>query len=105
MFMGIERYEPGKEIVVVADTGAVYTGGAAWMMCLWALENGRPWALRLAKAGLVGVVKRFCLLVSSNRLRLSAALGLATPRALGEIIHNTAAPTCPGARCQVTRAG
>lgn len=100
-FAGISRYEPEREIVVVGDRGEVYTGGAAWIMCLWALERTRPWALRLVRAGLAPLVKRFCLLISSNRLRLSAALGLATDKALGQMIRKTAAPTCVGPKCEV----
>ncbi len=100
-FVGIERYRPDREIVVVGDSGQVYTGGSAWMMCLWALEKTRPWARRLARAGLVGLVKRFCLLISTHRLKLSTALGLATDRAFGELIANTPAPFCNGSRCEV----
>jgi predicted DCC family thiol-disulfide oxidoreductase YuxK len=37
------------DITVVADDGGVYTGDAAWLMCLWALDGYRGLAARLAQ--------------------------------------------------------
>ena len=34
---------------VVSSDGEVYRDAKAWLMCLWALREYRPWALRLAK--------------------------------------------------------
>lgn len=65
--------EPG-ELVVVSDEGGVYRGDAAWLMCLWALENYRAWGLRLAHPGMRGLARAFFDLLSKNRGRISAAL-------------------------------
>ena len=37
-----------REITVVADTGAVWTGASAWVTCLWATVEHRDLALRLS---------------------------------------------------------
>jgi hypothetical protein len=37
-----------REITVVADTGAVWTGASAWVTCLWATLEHRDLALRLS---------------------------------------------------------
>jgi predicted DCC family thiol-disulfide oxidoreductase YuxK len=47
-----------RDITVVADTGAVYTGDAAWLMCLWALSGYRSLALRLAGPRLRPLARR-----------------------------------------------
>ncbi|MFI9206432.1 thiol-disulfide oxidoreductase DCC family protein [Streptomyces sp. NPDC053048] len=36
------------EITAVDDSGQVYRGAAAWVVCLWALEKYRPLAYRLS---------------------------------------------------------
>ena len=36
------------ELVVVADTGEVWSGDTAWLMVLWALVEYRDWSYRLA---------------------------------------------------------
>lgn len=36
------------EVTVVADTGEVWTGDAAWIVCLWATVDHRALAYRLA---------------------------------------------------------
>ena len=51
-FPGLERLHPEKEIVVFSDSGDVWQGGAAWVMCLWALREYREWSQRLAHPAL-----------------------------------------------------
>ena len=70
-FPGIERLHPEKEIVVISDAGDVWQGGAAWVMCLWALREYREWSQRLAHPLLLPWARRSCELVSENRHRIS----------------------------------
>ena len=70
-FPGIEKMRPEKEIVVISDTGDVWQGGSAWVMCLWALCEYREWAQRLAHPALLPLARRACELVSENRHTLS----------------------------------
>jgi len=60
------------EMTVVSDTGAVYTEGNAWVICLWALQNYRAWALRLATPELLPLARRVAIWVSQNRFRFGS---------------------------------
>jgi predicted DCC family thiol-disulfide oxidoreductase YuxK len=46
------------DVTVVADTGAVYQGDAAWLVCLWALDGYRSLAVRLAAPRLRPLARR-----------------------------------------------
>ncbi len=72
---GIGKLRPDREIVVMADNGAVYQGGTAWIMCLWALGARREMSMRLASPMLLPLAKKICHLVSRNRLKLSKLFG------------------------------
>ena len=65
-----------QEIVVMGDDGAVWQGGGAWVVCLWALRDYREWSLRLATPGLLGVARKVAHWVSVNRLVVSRFLRL-----------------------------
>ena len=73
-FPGNERFHPEEQLLAVTDTGEVYQGPHAWIMCLWALREYRAWAQRLASPTLLPWARRVCELVSENRLTLSAWL-------------------------------
>ena len=70
-FPGIGALHPEREIVVISDTGDVWQGGSAWVMCLWALREYREWSQRLAHPALLPLARRACELVSANRHQLS----------------------------------
>ena len=45
--------DPGDdELVVIDDRGGVYRGPDAFVMCLYALEAYRPWALRMSSSSM-----------------------------------------------------
>ena len=70
-FPGISAYHPEKEILVITDEGAVYQGGAAWIMCLYALREYREWSFRLASPALLPFARRAVAAISANRHFLS----------------------------------
>lgn len=70
-FPGITAMEPARQILVVADSGDVWRGADAWIMCLWALREYREWSQRLASPLLRPFAARVCDLVSRNRHRFS----------------------------------
>ena len=82
----LPQFQPEKEIVVLSDTGEIYTGGAAWITCLFALEKHREWSKRLASPLLLPLAKRACFLVSENRLSISHLLSLKSDQALATTI-------------------
>ncbi|MCK6472851.1 MAG: DUF393 domain-containing protein [Planctomycetes bacterium] len=59
------------ELVAVDDEGGVYRGDAAYLMCLYALEEYRAWSLRLAEPALRPLAARFFRVLAANRYRFS----------------------------------
>jgi predicted DCC family thiol-disulfide oxidoreductase YuxK len=55
------------DLTVVADTGAVYTGDAAWLVCLWALSRYRALAMRLAQPRLRPLARRAVAMAAAIR--------------------------------------
>lgn len=70
-FPGFADLHPEREIIVIADTGEVWQGGAAWITCLYALRNYREWSYRLATPTLLPLAKRLVAAISRNRHFLS----------------------------------
>jgi predicted DCC family thiol-disulfide oxidoreductase YuxK len=73
-FPGIDALKPREQLLVISDEGAVYRGAHAWIMCLWALQNYREHAQRLAHPALRPLTQIVCELLSRNRFFLSDAL-------------------------------
>jgi predicted DCC family thiol-disulfide oxidoreductase YuxK len=70
----LAEFRPDTEIVVMSDTGEIYTGASAWIMCLYATRRYRELSLRLAHPALMPLARTICRLVSENRLAISALL-------------------------------
>jgi predicted DCC family thiol-disulfide oxidoreductase YuxK len=64
----------GEELVVVSDEGDVWIGPAAFLMCLWALVDWRPWSYRLSGPALAPLAERFFHALSSKRSTIAAWL-------------------------------
>ena len=64
------------DLTVIDDRTGVYRGSNAWIMCLWALEEWRPWAFRFASPALAPLAREAFEVVSSNRGFLNGLLGL-----------------------------
>ena len=64
------------ELVVVADTGEVWSGDAAWLMVLWALVDYREWSYRLASPVLLPAARSFFAKISKYRCVLSSSGGV-----------------------------
>ena len=95
-FPGIGKLHPEKEMVVISDTGDVWQGGSAWVMCLWALREYREWAQRLAHPALLPLARRACEAVSENRHKISRWIfnSSATPEELREKLRALPAAAC-----------
>jgi predicted DCC family thiol-disulfide oxidoreductase YuxK len=68
------------ELVVVADSGEMWSGDSAWLMVLWALAEYRQWSYRLASPLLLPTARTLFASLSESRESLSCRLGL-TPDA------------------------
>lgn len=65
-----------EELIVVSDEGDVYAGSDAWIMSLWALDEYRDWAFRMARPALRPLARGIFKWVSTRRNGLSRSLGL-----------------------------
>lgn len=73
-FPGVEAYRPTENLVVVADTGEVYVGDSAWLMCLFALKQYRGWARRLSTPLLRPLARQVFEQISGLRGALSCVI-------------------------------
>src|ERR1700730_13998400 len=71
--------EKVDEPIVISDQGAVYRGSSAWILCLWALEEYRDLAGRLASPAPVPLAARG-LAAGHGRARRSRCGGCARGR-------------------------
>lgn len=83
-----------EELLAVSDGGDVYSGASAWIMCLWALEEYREWALRLSAPGLLPFARRAFELLSRNRKDVSRSLGLLPEPDLVDTLRRAPDPSC-----------
>lgn len=97
------RALPKAELTVIDDQGGVYYGTNAWVMCLWALEEYRPWAARLATPAMRPFARELFELVSTNRRGISAILGLRSESAMARALRTQFDPSthvrCPEGHC------
>lgn len=70
-----------QELVVVADSGEMWSGDDAWLMALWALAEYRDWSYRLASPLLLPTARALFATLSEYRGSLSCTLGLAPAEA------------------------
>ena len=89
---------PPGELAVVADTGEVWLGNHAWVVCLWALRDYREWSLRLSRPPLSLMAREAYAAVSRNRLGLSAVLRIQSDCELEQQLRKVSVPTCLSAK-------
>jgi len=85
MFPELEQIASFDDLVVVSDEGEVYLNNQAWIMCLYALEEYREWACRLAHPLLLPFVRQAFETVSKNRHSISRWLGVSTESIVHEL--------------------
>jgi hypothetical protein len=66
----------GDDLVVIADTGEMWSGDSAWLIVLWALADYRHWSYRLASPLLLPTARAAFAKLSAYRGTLSCGLGL-----------------------------
>jgi len=85
---------PAGELAVVADTGEVWLGNRAWIVCLWALRDYRDFAARLTSPLLLLMAREAFTVVSRNRYGISWMLGLSDERAIEQQLRKVVVPKC-----------
>ncbi|HLY09802.1 MAG TPA: DCC1-like thiol-disulfide oxidoreductase family protein [Planctomycetota bacterium] len=94
-FPGLAAPGPVEELLVVDDEGGVYRGASAWLMCLWALQDYREWAGRLASPALLPLARGAFAFLSGKRRAISGVLGL-EPERWAEEFRRSEPPRCVG---------
>jgi len=91
-----ELHTTGKpeELIVVDSEGGVYRGTDAWLMCLWALEEYREWADRLAAPALKPFARAAFGMVSAGRKKISSWFRMAPEEELVEGLRHGEPPRC-----------
>jgi predicted DCC family thiol-disulfide oxidoreductase YuxK len=82
------------ELAVVANTGDVWLGDHAWIVCLWALREYRDLALRLTSPLLSLLAREAFAVVSKNRLVVSSMLRLRNEREIEQQLRKVIVPRC-----------
>jgi predicted DCC family thiol-disulfide oxidoreductase YuxK len=82
------------ELVAIDEVGGVYRGTNAWLMCLWALEDYREWAERLASPALRPLARGAFALISGSRKKLSGWFNLAPEEELADVLAKAEPPRC-----------
>jgi len=85
---------PPGELAVVANTGEVWLGNRAWLVCLWALREYRELALRLASPLLLLLSREAFAIVSKNRFALSSMLRLRSEQEIETQLRKVTVPQC-----------
>jgi predicted DCC family thiol-disulfide oxidoreductase YuxK len=89
--------EEPEELVAVSDTGDVYRGAHAWVVCLWALDEYREWSFRLARPALLPLARNVFEWISTRRHGLSRGLGMMSDADIAA--EATAVGACTDGRC------
>lgn len=85
---------PAGELAVVANTGDVWLGNRAWIVCLWALRGYRDLAFRLTSPLLLLMAREAFSVLSKSRAGLSGMLGLKSERELEQQLRKVVVPRC-----------
>lgn len=80
-----------RELLVINDQGAVWTGDHAWIMCLYALRHYRHWAKRLANPLLSPLARQAYAALSQHRSTPSRFMG---DQELADRLQQVSAPVC-----------
>ena len=74
-FPSLDHERTLSDLTVVADTGEVWYGSKAFVVCLWALRDHRDLARRLSSPRLLPLARRFFDAVSTGRRLLGTVDG------------------------------
>jgi predicted DCC family thiol-disulfide oxidoreductase YuxK len=85
---------PAGELAVIGDTGEVWLGNSAWIICLWALRDYRGWAVRLSSPFLLTMAREAFAVLSNHRAGLSKIMGLKGDIELEQELRKITMPTC-----------
>jgi predicted DCC family thiol-disulfide oxidoreductase YuxK len=103
-FPGVEAFDAREQLLVIADTGALYRGAHAWVMCLWALQDYRRIAQRMAEPILLPFARVACEVFSHNRYFISRLLFRQDSKALARDLRSLDSSPATPSHCGAPRA-
>jgi predicted DCC family thiol-disulfide oxidoreductase YuxK len=83
MFPELEGMVKCNDLAVISDDGEVYLNNSAWIMALYALEEYREWACRLAHPMIAPFARQAFEMISKNRNTISGWLSHDRPEEIG----------------------
>lgn len=86
----IRQLRADEEILVLADTGEVWQGAGAWVICLWALKEYRAWSARLASPAMQALARKMVYWISAHRIGLSRLLRFRSDAELAAVVERDA---------------
>jgi predicted DCC family thiol-disulfide oxidoreductase YuxK len=93
-FDGLQPHLRNGELILLSDEGGIYKGPNAFIMCLYALQRYRQWALRLATPRMMPFAAKFFDVVSSRRKQISRWLDEVNDHQLQETLQSQPHPEC-----------
>lgn len=102
VFPGIHTLDPAREMIVRTETGEIYRGAEAWVMCLYSCANHRDLAKRLARPAMLAVAIRVCHLLAANRHGLSKVFFRRKDKEVRKTLHQMDLLECPDDTCVIT---
>ena len=73
-FPDLAEYQPEKAMVIRTDTGEIYRGAEATVICLWSCSEYRGLAMKLRKPIFLPLARKIYPLIASNRYLISKLL-------------------------------
>jgi len=94
LFPELEKIASANDLVVVSDDGQVFLNDRAWIMTLYALEEYREWANRLAHPLLLPLARQAFATISRNRYAISRWLKASGPEAIARELRKVVLEPC-----------
>ncbi len=98
-FPNLAELEPDKQMIVRTDTGELFFGAEAWVLCLLSCKHHQGMARRLGGKVLLPVAIRACHLLATNRKKLSRVFFRKKDNAVMQELHQMENPNCGEGGC------
>ena len=94
MFPELKQIALANDLAVVSDEGQVYLNNNAWIMALYALEEYRDWACRMAHPLLAPLARQAFAAISRNRYAISRWLSAGGPEEIANELRRVPLAPC-----------
>jgi len=94
MFPELEKIASPNDLAVISDDGQVFLNDRAWIMTLYALEEYRDWAKRLAHPLLLPLARQAFAAISRDRYAISRWLKAVSPEAIAGELRKVVLEPC-----------